>query len=107
MLVVESIVPQVCDRGYWKYHACAAGPDHVHVILSSQHDPQTIRRLLKRWIGQELSKQYALPEGATWWAECGSVRWIDEPKYYKNAMEYVTRQSAKTGPRTARLNLEA
>jgi len=61
----------------------AAGPDHVHEILTSRNDPETIRRLLKRWLGQELMRRHVgepgCPQpgiGATWWAECGGIRWI-------------------------------
>ncbi|MGH7177142.1 MAG: hypothetical protein ACREJC_07175, partial [Tepidisphaeraceae bacterium] len=109
MLIVESIIPWICERGSWKYITCAAGPDHVHVIVRSPRDPETIRRLMKRWLGQELSKrlnkepnrpQSGTPEpdrpqsGTTWWAECGSIKWIDNERYLKNATEYVTRQRA-------------
>jgi REP element-mobilizing transposase RayT len=94
MRFVEELVPVICKRGYWKYHTCAAGPDHVHVVLTSEHDPETIRRLLKRWLSQEMSKQYPLPPGAVWWAECGSIRWIDCDRYFNNATDYVTRQRA-------------
>src|SRR5262245_47806875 len=30
---VESIIPSICDRGGWILRTCAAGPDHVHVLL--------------------------------------------------------------------------
>src|SRR5687767_12007179 len=33
MIIVESIIPEVCIRGRWELHACAAGPDHIHVVL--------------------------------------------------------------------------
>lgn len=98
MRLIESLLPAICERGFWKLIACAAGPDHVHVILQSEHDPETIRRLMKRWLGQELSRIDPLPDGATWWAECGSIRWIDNERYLKNATDYVTRQRAKVPP---------
>src|SRR5208337_1876850 len=37
-------------------------------------------------------------DGATWWAECGSIRWITDEEYYSNAMQYVTRQRATKEP---------
>jgi REP element-mobilizing transposase RayT len=98
MILTESFITKICERGYWEYHACAAGPDHVHVILSSQHDPEGIRRMLKRWLGQELSKIRPLPSGATWWAECGSIRWIMDEQYFNRALNYVTRQRATKNP---------
>jgi hypothetical protein len=32
----------------------------------------------------------------TWWAECGSIRWIfkEDGNYYENAVRYVERQQA-------------
>jgi REP element-mobilizing transposase RayT len=98
MVFAELAIPQVCERGCWAYRCCATGPDHVHAILSSQHDPGTIRRLLKRWLGEALSERYSLPDGATWWAECGSIRWITDEHYYSNALRYVSRQCATIEP---------
>jgi hypothetical protein len=93
-VIVESIIPSVCERGGWKHRCCAVGSDHVHVILASEHDPRIIRRLLKRWLGEALSEKYPLPDGATWWAECGSIRWIADESYLANAKRYVIRQRA-------------
>jgi REP element-mobilizing transposase RayT len=104
MRSIESLVPEICERGHWKYITCAAGPDHVHVILKSEHSPETIRRLMKRWLGQKLMQRYknepGCPQpgkpgtGATWWAECGSIRWIDSERYLHNATKYVYDQRA-------------
>jgi REP element-mobilizing transposase RayT len=96
MRFVEQILPDVCERGHWKYITCAAGPDHVHNVLTSEHDPETIRRLLKRWIGQLLSERWPrLPDASPlWWAECGSIRWIGDDEYLASATTYVSRQRA-------------
>ena len=97
MILVESLLPRICERGGWTHRTGACGPDHVHEILTSRHDPETIRRLFKRWLGQDLSRQlHPLPEGATWWAECGSIRRIfeEDGPYLKNALGYVDRQRA-------------
>jgi hypothetical protein len=94
MIHVEEQLPIVCERGYWKHIVGAAGPNHVHEILDATFDPETIRRLLKRWLGQSLTERWPLPDGATWWAECGSIRWVDNERYYANATRYVTDQRA-------------
>lgn len=98
MILIESLIPSICDRGGWIHRTSAAGPDHVHAVLTSPNDPKTIRKLLKRWLGQALSEHlnYPLPADATWWAECGSTRWIfeEDGSYFGNATRYVTGQRA-------------
>ncbi len=46
--LIETQVPDICDRGGWVYHIAAAKPDHMHVLLSSPNDGEVIRKLLKR-----------------------------------------------------------
>jgi REP element-mobilizing transposase RayT len=96
MRFIESITPDICERGRWKHIATAAGPNHVHNVVASEHDPETIRRLMKRWIGQALSEQWprSPDESPPWWAECGSIRWITDDPYLTSATGYVTRQRA-------------
>src|SRR5882724_8374615 len=87
-MFAEDAIPAICERGHWKLHTCAAAPDHVHVVLSSEFNPETIRRLLKRWLGQELSTRWSLADGQTWWAEDGSIKWIYNDAYFGNAIGY-------------------
>jgi REP element-mobilizing transposase RayT len=96
MCFIEAILPEVCERGHWKHIADAAGPDHIHNVLTSEQNPETIRRLLKRWIGQALTERWprGRDESPLWWAECGSIRWIADDDYLANATGYVTRQRA-------------
>ena len=96
MVFIEEVVPALCDRGYWALRACAAGPDHVHVVLSTDHDPDTARRLLKRWLGQAISEHWDLGDGPerTWWAEGGSTKPICDEVYLANAVRYVQKQRA-------------
>jgi hypothetical protein len=97
MVIVETMLPAICVRGGWEHITGACGPDHVHEILFSRSDPETIRRLFKRWLGQDLQWHLgALPDGATFWAECGSIRWIfeEDGDYLDNARRYVQRQRA-------------
>jgi REP element-mobilizing transposase RayT len=96
MRFIEAAFPDICLRGNWQYHTSAAGPDHVHTVVSSEHDPETIRRLMKRWIGQLLSQRWPRreSESPTWWAECGSIKWIGDEDYLATATGYVSRQRA-------------
>jgi hypothetical protein len=57
-------------------------------------DPETIRRLAKRWLGQSLFQQFPNMASETWWAESGSIRWIGDQKYLQNSLTYVGGQHA-------------
>ena len=96
MKLVESLVPSICERGGWELHACAGGPDHVHVLLDARNkaDAKSVRRMLKRWLGQALCEQNPRPDGASWWAECGSAKYVFERDYFFAALEYVRKQRA-------------
>ena len=91
---IEAKTPGICARGHWTFHAIAGASDHVHLIVASETDPQTIRQMFKRWLGQEMGGRWPLPDGATWWAESGSVRWLMEQPYFMAACDYVNRQRA-------------
>jgi REP element-mobilizing transposase RayT len=89
---VEESVSSVCKRGGWELHACAGRGDHVHVMLSAQADGEAVRRWLKAWLGQALSERWRLPQGATWWAEGGSVKSVWDPRYFDDVFRYVSGQ---------------
>lgn len=95
MIEVESLLPAVCIRGGWELFACACGPDHVHVLLDTNgNDAKSVRKWLKRWLGEALSERQPLAPGATWWAECGSVKYVFEQGYFDRALPYVRNQRA-------------
>ena len=99
MVLVESLVLPVCERGGWKLHTCAAGPDHVHSILTPLdrargRDGRAIRRWLKTWLSQSLARHIPLSRGETLWSECGSVKWIWTDDYFLRAVRYVNDQRA-------------
>jgi REP element-mobilizing transposase RayT len=93
---IEAELPAICDRGDWSLRTCSGGGDHVHLlcdVLPAIHG-EKVRRLAKRWLGQEMSKRWPLPEGATWWAEEGSNIAIHDEAYLNNAFGYIFRQRA-------------
>jgi REP element-mobilizing transposase RayT len=92
--LIELVLPSVCERGGWQLHVGAAKEDHCHVLLTSDRDGEDVRKWLKRWVGEHLSIEWPLPPGATWWAECGSVKWIWNQAYFDNVYEYVKNQRA-------------
>ena len=97
MRFTESALPAVCVRGRWDYRTGASGPDHVHAVLTADADGDAVRKWLKRWLGEELSTRWRRPDGATWWAEDGSVMWVWTVAYYGAVFRYVDGQRA-SGP---------
>jgi len=92
--LVEQLVPDVCVRGGWQLQARAAGKDDVHTLLSAQADGDVIRKLLKRWLGQALASHIPLEPEQTFWAECGSVKWVWKEDYFERVKKYVLDQRA-------------
>jgi REP element-mobilizing transposase RayT len=102
-VLIESTIPDLCERGGWRWRVGAAKPDHVHVLLDvvpSVHG-EKVRRLLKRWLTQALNEVWppgsgrpgSLPEAdARWWAEQGSNRAVGELDYLRKVTPYVHRQ---------------
>jgi hypothetical protein len=92
----EVELPKICDRGGWRYRVCSAAPDHVHLLCDIVREihGEKVRRLIKRWLGQALSEQWPIPEGASWWAEEGSNIAIHNEPYLNNAFSYIARQRA-------------
>ncbi|MCC6580982.1 MAG: hypothetical protein IT440_11125 [Phycisphaeraceae bacterium] len=100
---IESLGPAVCSRGGWTFHNIAAGRDHVHLLLSADAEGNAVRRWAKTWLGQELSRTWPLQDGATWWAEGGSVKWIWDQRYLEQAFVYIDQQRASGVLRNAGL----
>jgi REP element-mobilizing transposase RayT len=99
MILIERLIPEICVRGAWNLHACAAGPDHVHNILTPLDwghgaDGKAVRKWLKRWLSELLVEHIPLLDGETFWAECGSVKWVWTEDYFLRAVDYVRKQRA-------------
>ncbi len=93
---VETVIPEICDRGGWVLRSCAAGlqGDHIHVLCDARPDVhgKVIRQLLKRWLTQALQTKWPRPSCGTWWADGGSTKAIKDETYLSNAFEYIQRQ---------------
>ncbi len=95
---IEKAIPDICRRGGWNFHECAAPPppdnDHFHVVLDADPsaDPKVIRELVKRWLTQSLDEQFPRPESGAWWVKGGSTKPVKDEAYYRNVTAYVRRQ---------------
>jgi hypothetical protein len=73
----------------------AAGLDHVHVCLSAPDIPgDRIEPWLKRWLTEQLSAHWPLPDGARRWAKNGSVKWVFDETYFRNVKKSIADQRA-------------
>ncbi|MBI1369708.1 MAG: hypothetical protein GC162_13765 [Planctomycetes bacterium] len=96
--VAQAMLIDVCAQTRCACMIGAARGDHVHVLVRSNEaaidvkGAKTIRTLLKRRLGVELSKRWPRAAGASWWAECGSIKWVWDPTYFENVYEYIERQ---------------
>jgi hypothetical protein len=62
--------------------------------LSADADGKVVRRLLKRWLSEELSRSCPGHPGGVWWAEGGSVKWVWDQQYFDQALQYIKLQRA-------------
>jgi REP element-mobilizing transposase RayT len=90
----EEVLLAICDRGGWGYRICAAGSDHIHLLcdVAPAVHGETVRRLVKRWLGQSLSELWPLPPKARWWADEGSNIAVDNESYLNNVFRYIAEQ---------------
>ena len=96
--VIETLLPQICERGGWGYFVAAAPAepdnDHFHILLhadSSVHGKQ-VREWMKRWLTQELDRRWSRPFGGAWWAKGGSTKPVKDEDYLRNCYAYIAKQ---------------
>jgi len=91
---VEDCLPALCERGGWGYRIAASEDDHIHLLCDvpiAVHGKQ-VRRLVKRWLRQELSECWPLTADERWWAVGGSNIAVREQAYLENVYRYVLKQ---------------
>lgn len=102
-MFIEDAVPSVCERGGWTFIACAAGPDHVHILLRADiavHGKQ-VRKWLKRWLTEALNTRWVVPQrhdGMSWFCEGGSTKAVKDDRYFANVIAYILCQRATPLP---------
>jgi REP element-mobilizing transposase RayT len=96
--LIEEVLPEICERGGWTLHACAAPPppenDHVHILLDAPPDVhgKDIRKWLKRWLSDALDAGFGRPESGNWWVDGGSTKPVKELRYFENVLHYIRKQ---------------
>jgi REP element-mobilizing transposase RayT len=87
--VVESAVRDLAARYRWFIRAFAARSNHVHSVVTAPREGEALRDAIKAVATRWLNKRFGTRQ---WWAEKGSAKYLYEPEYYANAIEYVKRQ---------------
>lgn len=87
--VVEAQIAETCDRRGWHLHAVNCRSNHIHVVVTATGAaPRKIRTDLKAWASRKLRESFD-PDRTNWWAERGSIRFVNSDESLEAAVIYV------------------
>jgi REP element-mobilizing transposase RayT len=86
--VVARTIIEHCEIRSWFLHAKNVRTNHVHVVVTSSVEPETIRDQLKSWSSRRLNEAFG--KQPVWWTVKGSIRWIWDDESLENVIWYVT-----------------
>ena len=87
--VVEHQISTTCRQRRWRLHAVNCRSNHVHVVVSTVGTPpRKIRVTLKAWATKCLKQRFD-PHREKWWAERGSIRYLNDERALEAAVTYV------------------
>ena len=87
--VVEKQIEETCKFRAWVLHAVNCRSNHCHAVVSATvPDPKKIRVDLKAWATRAL-KERCDPTRDNWWAERGSIRYLNDDEALQDAIWYV------------------
>ena len=96
--LVEGTIADHCRIRGWHLHVVNCRTNHVHVVVTADRDPDTVRDQFKAWCTRKLK---ALEQARTgpgnigasirenWWAERGSGRYLGDEESLEAAIQYV------------------
>ena len=94
--LIEQTVRDHCRIRGWVLHAVNARTTHVHVIVTSDRDPDEVMKQFKAWCSRKLSDAAGLVGTVAkkagrrhWFTEGGDKEEIDSKEYLANAIRYV------------------
>jgi REP element-mobilizing transposase RayT len=86
---VEAQIGETCGNRGWTLHAVNCRSNHVHVVVTADaNDPEKIRIDLKAWATRALKNKFDSTR-ENWWAERGSIRYINREDDLEAAILYV------------------
>jgi len=87
--VVEAQIAETCAHRGWTLHVVNCRSNHVHVVVTADvADPDKIRIDLKAWATRALKKKFN-SNRENWWAERGSIRYLNSDDDLEAAIRYV------------------
>src|SRR5205823_12278157 len=86
---VEAQITETCRLRGWTLHVVNCRSNHVHAVVTADvDDPDRIRIDLKAWATRTLKKNFD-PRRESWWAERGSIRYLNSDEDLFAAIRYV------------------
>lgn len=80
---------ETCAHRGWTLHMVNCRSNHIHVVVTADvNDPEKIRIDLKAWATRTLKKKFDSTR-ENWWAERGSIRYINSEDDLEAAILYV------------------
>jgi REP element-mobilizing transposase RayT len=103
--LVEMTITEHCRIRGWQLHAVNCRSNHLHVVVSTNRDPDEVREQFKAWCTRKLKElerdrlsasRDCMPSPTRlpairekWWAERGSRRYIGDEGSLEAAIRYV------------------
>jgi len=85
---VEAQIDETCAKRGWTLHTVNCRSNHVHVVTAGVADPDKIRIDLKAWSTRALKTAFG-SERENWWAERGSIHYLNSDDDLEAAILYV------------------
>ncbi len=86
---VEAQIAETCAHRGWTLHAVNCRSNHVHVVVTADvANPKKIRVDLKAWATRILKEKFDSSR-ENWWAERGSIRYLNSDDDLEAAILYV------------------
>jgi REP element-mobilizing transposase RayT len=86
---VEAQIAETCTFRGWTLYVVNCRSNHVHAVVTADlPNPKKIRIDLKAWATRVLKKKFDRSR-ENWWAERGSIRWLNTDDDLEAATVYV------------------
>ncbi len=87
---VEVQIAETCRHRGWHLHAVNCRSNHIHVVVTAANTrPKKIRADLKAWATRCLKDRFDSTR-ENWWADRGSIRFLNTEASLEAAVIYVT-----------------